>query len=232
MKSVKEFMGKIKDWHLAVAFLSALAVAIPTSRSVRHLNQPDVTEQVTYNKCLRFSGDGKLLWVDRDENGVKLSERFGVSTGTDDNGLEPGTITILEDATDDTMRLHVHTTKTPSLWRKTEDNVKRVDLVLHVNPNGKIANNQNASVWVTQKRKTDDEIAEAKTKKDREEMAAKEADRKARIERLAANLDQVEALIKEDNEKQKDALLKANALKPFMTGFAVPIGGIPMISPR
>jgi hypothetical protein len=149
---------KFRNWHFFAVFFGGLAVAVPAARTVKFINGPQVVKKTEY----RF----KRVDVGTCALTAQMWRKDFLSwEDTNFRAFGGGTITVVEDATDETARFEYVSTAEPTLepGRKTEDNVIRVDLVVHVNPKAHYPTPGNRNVWVTEKQIADEAKQKAYT---------------------------------------------------------------------
>lgn len=133
---------------------AAVGVALAAAIGVlggRHTSRPDVVSRVETANCIRFDlGDDSLTADVVASDGSTDTRQFRITGGLD--GDERGTLVVIPDATDDTMRVVQTITRRPSFTRRADVNVVRIDLSVHVNPAGHYPTPGNPNVWVQERR--------------------------------------------------------------------------------
>jgi hypothetical protein len=149
----------MKNWHFLAAWLAALIVAVPVARTVRHFRQPDILEEKTY----------RILAADVHEfrANVKRTEQDGIpnpyydpqpwrdffTSGRSREDWNKGAVFVHEDVDDEHMTITEVRHKTPSMWWWNEGGyaVWKKDLVIHVNPRGRIKGTIEPTIYKQEK---------------------------------------------------------------------------------
>jgi hypothetical protein len=162
-------------------------VGIFTVRIANHLNEPPLVRTGEPIMLLKADVSGKSV------NAKNATSSYTYSCWGD------GSIKIVEDATDETMRLEFTYKHKASLTRETEKtHPVSCSLVLHVNPKGFQPNSpKDHRVWYTEKEKIKVEAAQ----KDREETDQRRAPELLRLAAYRAEIHRLEKKWHEEDEK-------------------------------